>query len=206
MARAHDEDPDLKLVEELIFAGTGLTLERFERAETLAGRTPDFRVRRGRVLVAYCEVKSPRDDWLDEQLDEAAAFEIVGGARSDPTFNRIARHVAKAATQFDAVNADRLVPNILIFVNHAHASGFADLRETLTGTFFAESGEQYKTLIHIAEGRIGEARSKIDLYGWIDGKTRRAQGYLFNDANPKQVETVCALLGIDKNAIDFPSR
>ena len=199
MARAPDEDPDLKLVEELIFAGTGLTFERFERAET---RTPDFRVRRGCALVAYCEVKSPRDDRLDEQLDGAAAFEIVGGARSDPTFNRIARHVAKAATQFEAVNADRAVPNILIFVNHADASGFADLHETLTGTFFAESGEQYKTLIHIAEGRIREARSKIDLYVWIDVKTRRAPGYLFNDANPKHVATICALLGIDKNAIE----
>jgi hypothetical protein len=201
MAGGPYEDLDLKLVEELIFAGTGLTLERFERAETLAGRTPDFRVRRGCALVAYCEVKSPRDDWLHEQLDKAAAFEIVGGARSDPTFNRIARHVAKAATQFDAVNADRAIPNILIFVNHADASGFADLRETLTGTFFAASGEQYKTLIHIAEGRIGEARSKIDLYGWIDAKTRRVQAYLFNDANPKHVVTVCALLGIDRNAI-----
>jgi hypothetical protein len=202
MVRAHDEDPDLKLVEELVFGGTRLTLERFERAETLMGRTPDFRVRCGRALVAYCEVKSPRDDWLDEQLDGAAAFEIVGGARSDPTFNRIARHVAKAATQFEAVNADRAVPNILIFVNHADASSFADLHETLTGTFFAESGEQYKTRIHIAEGRIGEARLKIDLYGWIDVKTRRAQGYLFNDANPKHVETVCTFLGMDKDAIE----
>ena len=55
------------------------------RAETLAGRTPDLRVRRGRALVAYCEVKSPRDDWLDEQLGETAAFELVGGTRSDPT-------------------------------------------------------------------------------------------------------------------------
>jgi hypothetical protein len=50
--------------------------------------------------------------------------------------------------------------------------------------------------------RIGEARSKIDLYGWVDVKTRRVQGYLFNDANPKHLETVCALLGIDENAIE----
>jgi hypothetical protein len=89
------------------------------------------------------------------------------------------------------VNADRAVPNILIFVNHADASGFADLHETLTGTFFAESGEQYKTLIHIAEGRIREARSKIDLYVWYV-KTRRAPDYLFNDANPKHVATIAA--------------
>jgi len=54
------------------------------------GKTPDFRVVRGGELVAYCEVKSPNDPWLDEKLEEVPAFTIVGGARSDPTFNRLA--------------------------------------------------------------------------------------------------------------------
>jgi hypothetical protein len=50
-------------------------------------------------LVGFCEVKSPRDDWLDEQLEGAQAFEIRGGIRKDPTFNRIGRQIEKAASQ-----------------------------------------------------------------------------------------------------------
>lgn len=201
MARKPNEEPDLDLTEELLFAGKNLQLERFNRAETLAGRTPDFRVQRGGTVVAYCEVKSPRDDWLDEQLDSAAPGQIVGGARSDPTFNRIARHVLKAATQFEAVNDKRSVPNILVFINHADASGFGDLQETLTGMFHTDKGERIPTMTNISDGRLGETRFKIDLYVWIDNKTKRVQGYLFNETNAAHVEALCVLLSLDRSKI-----
>ena len=201
MSRVPNEEADLELVEELVFSGRGLVLERFSHAETVAGRTPDYRILRNGAVVAFSEVKSPRDDWLDNQIDLVPAGAIAGGARADPTFNRIARHVEKAASQFDAVNADRAVPNILVFVNHADGTGFGDLRETLTGMFHAVSGERFPTVRHISEGRIGEARTRIDLYVWIDRKTRRIQGYLFNDLAPEHVEGVCDLLGLDSKSI-----
>jgi hypothetical protein len=52
MPRGPNEDPDLTLVEKLLFAGRGLELRRFSHAETVAGRTPDFRVIRSGTLVA----------------------------------------------------------------------------------------------------------------------------------------------------------
>ena len=51
--------------------------------------------------------------------------------------------------------------------------------------------------MNIAEGRIGVARTKIDLYVWIDRKAACVQGRLFNDMHPHHVATVCGLLGID---------
>jgi hypothetical protein len=201
VARRPDEEPDLKLAEELIFRGRGLTLVRFDRADTLAGRTPDFRVLLGDTLKAFCEVKSPRDDWLDDQIEAASPGQIAGRARSDPTFNRIARHVDKAASQFDAVNGGHAVPNILVFVNHAVASGFGDLHETLTGMFHSESGERFPTMRRISDGWIGEARKKIDLYIWIDRRTSCVQGYLFNEIRSRHVKTLCDLLGLDPNKI-----
>jgi hypothetical protein len=150
---------------------------------------------------AYCEIKSPRDDWLDEEIEKAPPGQLAGGARRDPTFNRIARHIEKAASQFDAVNADRSLPNILVFVNHADATSFADLRETITGMFLTDSGREIPTVTNVAEGRIGVARTKMDLYVWIDRKTARIQGYLFNDMYPQHVSTICNLLGLNQNAI-----
>ena len=197
MARKPDEESDVQLADDLLFSGKGLELRRFDRAETLAGRTPDFRIMREGELSAYCEIKSPRDDWLDEEIEKAPPGQIAGGARRDPTFNRIARHIEKAASQFDAVNADHALPNILVFVNHADAVSVADLHETITGMFVTDSGRKIPTLMNIAEGRIGVARTKIDLYVWIGRKAACVQGWLFNDTHPHHVATVCRLLGID---------
>jgi hypothetical protein len=141
MTREPDETDDFSVVERLLFKESGIVLERFNRHETLAGRTPDFKIMRDGKLFAFCEVKSPRDDWLEEPSGR-----LVGGARPDPTFNRIARHIGKAASQFHAVNADHALPNILVFVNHADASHRNDLIETLTGTFETESGERWAIL------------------------------------------------------------
>jgi hypothetical protein len=195
------EEPDLRLAEELVFAQRGLDVQRFSRAETVAGRTPDFRVTQAGELVAFCEVKSPRDDWLKDQLAAASPGQIVGGGRPDPTFNRLARHIQKAATQFDAVNQDRIVPNILIFVNHDGDSHFGDLREVFTGVFHADSGKRYLTMPHIAEGLIGHSKRRIDLYAWIDAPMKRVQGYIFSEVIPEHVTTLCRLLGLDASRI-----
>ncbi len=198
--RGPDEPADLAIVEE-IFQSWGLTPQRFTKAKIRAGRTPDYRVLRGNDLVAYCEVKSPRDDWLDEQLEEAAPGEIVGGLRNDPVFNRLSRMIEKAASQFDAVNASRDVPNILFLVNHDDVSNYGDLRETLTGMFFTDDGERHPTLKHVSEGKIREAKFRIDAYAWFDRKTHRIQGWVFSESIPEHVDTICSMFGIDKAKI-----
>ena len=201
MSRTPNEEHDLELVRTLVFAPYGLTLNRFDHAETVRGRTPDFRVLLDKEIVAYCEVKSPRDDWLDEQIDTAMPGQIVGGLRNDPTFNRLARHITRAASQFFAVNSDHLIPNILIFVNHAENSDYSDLRETLTGNFFTEDGRRYPTMTHISEGWIREAKLQIDIFSWIDAKTKRVQGHVINEASA-HVDVIRALLNIDTSRIE----
>jgi len=135
------------------------------------------------------------------RLCKVAQGTIVGGARPDPVFNRMARHVEKAATQFDGANKDRLLPNILVFVNHDDASGFGDLVETLTGHFHASDGKRYPTVTHISR-RITGAAGTVDLYVWVDVKGQKPS-YLFN-SDSKHVDTICDLLGIDPRAAVKP--
>lgn len=194
------EADDQKLAEELVFNPHGLTLLKFPKG---AGRTPDFQVIQNGVLVACCELKSPRDGWLDKLFDLARPCQIVGGGRNDPTFNRIGRLAQKAADQFRAVNAARSMPNILVFVNHDDASDFGDLIETFTGMFHAADGKRHATMPQTA-ARLERAKSHIDLCVWIDGKTSKAQGYFFNQgATPTHLNQLCALLG--KNPADIKS-
>jgi hypothetical protein len=144
MPTAYDEQADLDLVAAYL-AAHGLSAERFSKEEMLAGKTPDFRVRKGGAIVAYCEVKAPQDDhWL--------------GVRRDPTNDRLVRFLRQAAAQFDAVNPSRAELNILAYVSHKVGTRYADLHETLTGYFLAAGGEKIPTMRPPAE--VGE----VDVY------------------------------------------
>lgn len=198
--RAPPERDDLQLVSQWL-AGFCLRAERFTAAETRSAKTPDFRVIYDDRLVAYCEVKSPHDEWLDDRLDAAADLEIVGGTRPDPVFNRLAGHINKAAQQFEAANPDRQVPNILAFVNWDDASCFRDLIETLTGLLPLEGGRLEPTMMRIAKGdRIGSRKHQIDLYVWFDGQCRH-QPKLFFGSEPRLKQELCGWLNVDPAAI-----
>ena len=200
MTRTPSEKSDLSMVAAML-RGHDLQALPFSKEEVRAGKTPDFRVMDGVRLVAYCEVKSPRDEWLDSQIDQAEPGEIFGGSRSDPVLNRLSKMIEKAAEQFDAVNPNRSVPNILAIVNHDDASHPGDLIETLTGMFHADNGTRHPTSRNVSEGRIREAKYRIDLYIWIDGETGRVRGYLFSESVPAHVDALCEKLGLEKAKI-----
>lgn len=69
------------------------------------------------------------------------------------------------------------------------------MNRTTLGRF--GSGEVVITLAHIAKC-IREATAKIDVYVWIDSKTRSVRGYLFNE---HRVRAVCDHLRIDRGEI-----
>jgi hypothetical protein len=131
------EEPDLSFVERFV-ADRRLVAERIPQS---AGKTPDFRILRGSVLAAFCEVKSPQDVF-QERLDEAirqAPEGQFGGVIESGTVSRqyrcMDRAAKKAAAQFNAVNPSHAVPNILMFVNHDTTSRQGDFEEAVTGCF-----------------------------------------------------------------------
>ena len=199
--RAPSESHDLNLVDEWL-AKHRLRASRFTPDELILGKTPDFRVYRGDRHVAYCEVKSPRNDLLDEKLDSSESFKIVGGSRPDPSFNRIAGHIEKAAKQFDAVNADRVLPNVLVLVNWADENSFSDLEEILTGHLTLRGGLRAPTMLKIADGRgIGERKHWIDLFVWIHGPSRCATGIFFGSSQKFEKE-ICDWFSVDPSLIE----
>jgi hypothetical protein len=200
MSEPYNEQLDLDLVANY-FSNLGLSAERFSHAETQTGKTPDFRIRQGGILVAYCEVKAPNDPWLDELLDNAPPLTCVGGARSDPIFNRLARLLNKADAQFAAVNSARDALNILAYVNHDDASNRNDLVEILTGYFHADGGTKHPTNLRIAEELIGEAKRRIDVFLWFEASIGRLTGMVFNEGDEERKLRLHALLGADNDKI-----
>jgi hypothetical protein len=76
MARV-DEGRDLERVKQLVFTPRGLILKPFTQTQLLTGRTPDFKVFKRDQHAAYCEVKSPRDDWLNDQIEAAPPEQLL---------------------------------------------------------------------------------------------------------------------------------
>jgi hypothetical protein len=196
-----DEATDLALVNRLLFKPNSLIGQPFSQTELLTGKTPDFRVFKNGQHVAYCEVKSPRDDRLDELLDAAPPGTIVGYGGNDPTFNRLARHIRDAAAQFDAVDPTRELPRILAIVNHDEKSGVLDLLETLTGKLYCEGGKSFPTMMHIARDRLKGVQYRIDLYVMINEHKPRVVSNVFTQDDESHCLALCGLLGLAPAAI-----
>lgn len=191
------EDEDLVLK---ILSDKGLRPERFSKQERRKGKTPDFRVFRGDALACYCEVKSIEEDtWLDEQLEAAAPGEIVGGGRNDPVFNRLTTDIDLAAKQFDAVNPNAEVPNILALVNHDSMCDELDLIGVTTGKFLADDGTAHRIYTKFSEGKIKSAKFRIHLFCWIE--EGRIRHYLLNEQAENHCRTVCELMGLNATKI-----
>ncbi|WP_445376261.1 hypothetical protein [Niveispirillum fermenti] len=104
----------------------------------------------------------------------------------------------KSAEQFEAVNPGRSAFNILAYVNHDVACGFADLRETVTGYFYAEGGGRYATMVHLAEGRLREPKRKIDAILWFEAKEQRMVAAMVNYDDPIREQQVRTLLNLPR--------
>lgn len=200
MTQPVDEEADLDLVSRYL-ASNELTTERFSKAEMAGRRTPDFKVLKDGEVVAYCEVKSPHDPWLDSLLDEAPAGTIVGGERADPVFNRLARHLKSADEQLAVVNPDREKFNIVAYVNHDDMTGIEDLREAIAGDFLGVSGRRVRTQPHLAEVVLKSAKERVDGILWFEPSATMVPAAILNEGDPDRLRRFCDLFGFDPSEI-----
>lgn len=56
-------------------------------------------------------------------------------------------------------------------------------------------------MMHIAEGRIGQTKRRIDAFLWFEGGTGRMVGAVINEADQERLRRLCMLLEIDPKTI-----
>jgi large subunit ribosomal protein L30 len=128
-----NEALDLELVRLLVFEPRRINVERVDEAKMEGEKSPDFKLLTDGQLQGFCEVKSPRDHSYFEFPKDLKPGEIREQVRRDPAAPNLGLHIVKAAKQFDSVNLDHSVPNVLAIVNHAPGRGAIDLRLALEG-------------------------------------------------------------------------
>jgi large subunit ribosomal protein L30 len=182
----YDEGADAALMRELAFAANNIVLESYTNTERNKGKTPDFKLVSNGVLCGFCEMKSPRDDYVFA-LDQDG----IGIRRNLPHYRKLGSHIRQAAAQFDAVNPDHCLPNLMIFVNHAPAIERRDLHATVSG-LPVEGG--LFVLPRKLQGQVCDAARRIDLFIWIDAHRRTCQEVSVVGATHRAA--ALALLGI----------
>jgi ribosomal protein L30 len=197
-SRKADEKADMALIKRALFDLHGLRLERVKKRRDEMG--PDFKIMKGQELVAYCELKSPRDDWILEPVQGENPK-----TRQDPFYRNLAKHIETAVMQFDAVNPDHAVPNVVVIVNHALDKDRRDLRMVFEGVP-VPNGKPIPVVAKQEE--MQDAAKRIDLFFWIDAREPLPPKPLFNPDAP-HAKTACDLFGVDskseKPAEDDPS-
>jgi hypothetical protein len=197
MSSLNDEELVAKLWEK-----DGFHTERFTKAEKRKGKTPDFRVYQGNSLVFYCEVKSiEKDTWPEDKLAVVKPGESTGWERNPPVFNRLTDDIHTAVKQFNAVNPEAKIPNVLTFVNHDRYCGLPDLLGVLTGRFFADDGSSVLIYAKFSRGRIRKEKDRIHLFCWVEDEQFRSR--LFNDASEGHYQALCRLLSVDPDMVKF---
>lgn len=129
----------------------GLHARAFPKVKS---KSPDLEVYLNEVLFAYCEVKSiVKYEWF--------------GERNPPIWNNIQNKIHEARKQFNAVNADHSLPNILVFINHDNHYNWQDLYKVLNGREPIPDLPVYDTR-HLK--RLAESGDlmKVDFIVWLD--------------------------------------
>jgi large subunit ribosomal protein L30 len=191
-----DEKADKRVVRNLVFEPPGIRAE--DIPEERDNKTPDFKLLKDGTLRAYCEVKAPTDGDLFDFPADLAPGEIRREIRKDPAIVNLARHIAKAAKQFQSANPDHAYPNILVIVSRAWRKGPADLRMALEG-IRAPDGRRFFPLVNdvdkweVQKG-VWAAAESIDVIVWVDPRKRTRR--VFRLASAKLSAEACELLGI----------
>lgn len=145
---------------------------RAEKMPTAEGKRPDFEVFNGDQIEFYCEVKELTDaDPLENHFVEKSpgihvAEQFKVGDRSRQY--RIAKNIHTAVKQFDAVNPDLAMPNVLALVNWDDLCPLVELKDLLVGCVDEFNGVRVTFAPPAAHRQIADDRGRIHAFIWID--------------------------------------
>jgi large subunit ribosomal protein L30 len=182
-----NEEVDRALMRQLLFNGQDVELVSLAEGKN---KSPDFKIMKNGELEAYCELKSPRDDWIFDVPKDLKPGEIRSEVREDPAAHALARVIGKAVAQFDAVNPDHAKPNILVIVSHARLRGPTDRHLAIGGMpvpgggrgfLLVDPNEKDFKKAWEKQRRLWDDVRKIDLFYWIDAHTKTVRHVINND-------------------------
>jgi large subunit ribosomal protein L30 len=200
LPQLEDEEADEALMRQLLFKGQIVEAVRLPSGET---KTPDFKVMKNNELKGYCELKSPRDDWIFAIPKDLKPGEIRQENREDPTAHALARAIGKAAAQFDSVNPDHAQPNILVITSHARLREPADLHLAIAGLRMPDGRRRFLLVdpnerdfkkAWEKQHQLWEDAKRIDLFYWIDAHTKTVRHVVNNDG--LRYREACDLMNI----------
>lgn len=140
--------------------------------------TPDFKLYRGDDYVGVCEIKSPQPRAMRDEF---------GSCR------RIQRQMLKAVDQFNGVNPDGFLFNVLVFVSHDPHADAAHLTKTIGGVRMTAAGEVGIPAFSVTTSKLNPARQCIDAIMWFAASAsgELAEGLLNRTLGEDRLRKTC---------------
>ena len=162
--------------------------------------TPEYSVLKNGVPVGVCEVKT------------VPAFGDSGSGGKDTVFADFRDNLGTAATQFNLVNPDRKLVNVLGFVDHRSGLTWEDLYGLLRESMAAETRTSYQSQEDVSLGQVKAGRWPVDVYLWFRSERGPAKGpgrfgarfsskMIFNSDDAERFLRACTVLGVDAAAV-----
>ncbi len=139
-------------------------------------RTPDFKIFKDASLIAYCECKEIEED-------KREYTEKNGHCLDDNTYNKVSNIIENSTEQFDNVNENHDIPNILFIFNNRQEADSKDFVFTYTGNLYGNDGKTIPALKKVSEGKIKKRKEVIDLCLWQNKKDQKPN-LIFNTDSP----------------------
>ncbi len=162
--------------------------------------TPEYLVLKDGAQVGFCEVKT------------APVFGRPSGQGT--AFTDLDQNLHAAVAQFNLVNPDVRLVNILAFVDHESGLRWEDLRALATEDIAAEAraGYEGESKLDTPLGQAKAAKWPVDVYLWFSSKRGPGRGpgrfgarfsfkMLFNSNDPGRFLHACTLFGVDAAAV-----
>lgn len=114
----------------------------------------------------------------------------------NPAGKNLAVQICSAVEQFNSVNPDHKLPNVLVIVNHAIGKDRANLHTLLAGVPMPD-GSKVPVFKPGRQMEVWEKARRIDLFFWIDAGNGTCEHA--KPAGALRLAAACALFGIDPN-------
>ncbi len=154
---------------------------RFEKTHRQKD-TPDFKVSTPSGGLFMCEVKSIDIDAIDK------------GIRHNTIYNSLTSKLHKAHKQFNSVNSNHFVPNVIVWVSHDLRINWHTFTNLMQGNIQVE-GKLIRNLGKFSNGRIKHEKLEIDMHIWLH-KNGEAE-FLVNPRNLDFANKMIILFNLD---------
>jgi hypothetical protein len=151
------DEPSILATVEQYLEGKMMTSERVMQRMFPGKKIPDLRVKWSDGGIFYCEVKSP----------QLVLEQKTNLYKHDTTISKLRQFLHTATQQFNSVNPNHLIPNVLVWTSEHFQLNWHNFVASILGAITVEDRSIRDLTKHGAVVRTAKDWEKVDIHIWL---------------------------------------